>query len=255
VFAVYLFVSTELFPFLDHSYGVTFGRAHGRPAIVPRRHVGPFSTTGVLIYLAWVLVASGALLWPFRRRLLASLGCAVTLVALVAGKWIVAAPRIPLLLVLVVLALPAVLAPTTEFLRRHGAISVVGAVALVGVLWYSSSGSIRSLAVHGTRLRGGWFNLYGQTVYHLGDVTLFVGITVLVATCSLIAVRRTVAAGALSLLAVPWLIIARTWHVQSGNDIAGTAVVLGLPLLWLVARWLVDLVHPPSIPTGQAQPA
>jgi hypothetical protein len=254
VFSVFFFVYAELFPFLHRSYGLTYAFTNGRYSIVSQPHFGAFSTTGVMIYLGWVGAAVGALARPPYRRMLASLGIGVTVVSIVVGKAFFAAPRVPLMLAIVMLAVPAALAPTTEYVRRRGSVSALCAGFLIVVLWWPSHNIIRGEATHENFQGHGFFSLYALSDYNLGDVALFVGAVTVATTLLLISIRRTAAAGAVALVALPWLILTYAFHVQSGYDIVGTTVVLALPMIWLLGAWIVDLMTPPRAQLAQTQP-
>jgi hypothetical protein len=252
-FSVFFFVYAELFPFLNHSYGSTFALINGHSSIVSQPHFGPFSTTGVVVYIGWVLATLGALAWPSHQRTLASLGVGITLVAIVGGKVFFAAPRVPLMVVIVAFALPAVLAPSTGPFRDRFGWSALAAGALLTLMWWRAGRTIR-LEAFGIPFRQRSFeSWYATSVYLLGDVVRLVGVLAVAAVLTLLVFRRASAAGALALLTAPWLVIAYTYHVQSGYDVEGTALLVALPLLWLFGAWIADLIRPRARPIGPAQ--
>ena len=83
---------------------------------------------------------------------------------------------------------------------------------------------------------------------------LLVGVVAVVAILILLAIRRTAAAGAVVVLSAPWLIIAYTYHVQSGQDVEGTALIVVLPVLWLRGAWMLDLARSHRGQPGPVQP-
>jgi hypothetical protein len=167
-FSIYFFVFVELFRFIYRSYGLTGAVVNGRWSYVVQTHFGPFSTTGILIYLGWILVAAGALVWPFHRRSFAAFGVGVTVLAMALGKLFFAAPRAPLMLVIVALALPAVLAPRPDYARNRFGSSAVAAVALLALLWWRSGPQILNEALWYGRGRPSFGSLYAGSVYDLG---------------------------------------------------------------------------------------
>lgn len=80
----------------------------------------------------------------------------------------------------------------------------------------------------------------------------FVGVLEVAAVLVLLALRRSAAAGSVVVLTAPWLIIAYTYHVQSGYDVEGTALLVALPILWLIGAWIGDVVRPK---TADVEPA
>jgi hypothetical protein len=253
-FSVFLFVCAELFPFLNHAYGMMFVLGPTHPVVVPRPHFGPFATTGAVIYVGWVVVATGALLWPTHRRSLATLGVILTLVTMVVGRTYFAAPRVSLVLVLVALGLPAVVAPTTEFARRRLTESAIAFGISLGILAWSSRGLIAHEAQDGSRLLHSFGSLYTASIYNLGSVLYPAGTLAVIGIVTLVVLRRPVAAGAVALLLAPWLLVAYTYHVQNGRTLRLYALLLGIPLLLLTLAWIVDVARPTSSRNGPAFP-
>jgi hypothetical protein len=253
-FSVFLIVSAELFPFLNRAYGMTILLGPTHALVVPRLHFGPFATTGAVIYVVWIVVAMAAVLWPTYRRSVAMLGIMVTLVAMVVGRTYFAAPRVSLILVIFALALPAVLAPTTEFARHRMTGSAIAFGISLGILVWSSRSLIAHEAQEGSRLRHSFGSMYTASIYNLGSVLYLAGTLAVVGIFTLIVIRRTVAAGAVALLLSPWLLVAYTYHVQNGRTLRLYALLLGIPLLLLTVAWIVDVARPASRRTGPALP-
>jgi hypothetical protein len=253
-FSVFLIVSAELFPFLNRAYGMTILLGPTHALVVPRLHFGPFATTGAVIYVVWILVAMAAVLWPTQRRSVATLGILVTFVAMIVGRTYFAAPRVSLVLVIIAFALPAVMAPTTEFARHRLTESAIAFGISLGILAWSSRSLIAHEAQEGSRLRHSYESMYEASIYNLGSVLYLAGTLAAVGILTLIVLRRTVAAGAVALLLAPCLIVAYTYHVQNGRTLRLYALLLGIPLLLLTVAWIVDIVRPTPNRNGPALP-
>jgi hypothetical protein len=88
---------------------------------------------------------------------------------------------------------------------------------------------------------------------NLGGIVLSVSVVAAVGILALVMFRRAVQAGAVAILAAPWLIIAATYHVQAGYDTGKAVLLLTVPLIGLVGAWVVDLVHGAKGPFGSVQ--
>ena len=171
---------------------------------------GPFLTVGPAIYSTWLLVCAGSLLWPKARRPLSVITFTCTLTMWLVGKLLFASPNSWQMLLLATLAVPAILAPTTEHYRRRLPIALLAGSSMFFFFW--------------------WFGVidrphdmpFFETFYWYGNYDLagglpWLGATLLIAIVGNLALRRTDVAGALVVLASPLLIVAAAFVRETGG--------------------------------------
>ena len=227
--AVFLFIWGEWLPLMGHSPMAT--------------RFGPFLTIGPVIYLAWVLGAAGSLLWPRRRRSLATVCVTGTLVAVPIGKIFFASPNIWQLVLLASLGVPGILAPTTASYRRRVASSLVaGAVTFAMFWWFGAIHPVGAPYIESFYWYGNYFMGHG--------LPLMAGGAFLTAIV-LFGLRMHERAGAVVVLTSPMLIIGAANLREADGFIGGNsgeielaimgAAALMIPIAWLAVAWSLDL--------------
>jgi hypothetical protein len=249
-----LFLSTELYALLNHQYGLNLVIDGAGTSIVPRPHFGPFATTGAVIYVGWIAITAIALIWPARRRSLAVFGVVGTVTASIVGRAWFAPPRFSLVLVIIALALPAVVAPSTEFARRRLPEATLAFCASLLILAWGSRSLITGAMQLEPRPLHPLGSDYMMTVRSLGSMLYLIGILAAVGMLTLVVLRRPVEAGALGLLTSPWLFVAFAYHLESGRSIGIYLALLGTPMLLLAIAWAVDVSLPSSKRRGEMTP-
>jgi hypothetical protein len=227
--AVFLFIWGEWLPLMGHSQMAT--------------RFGPFLTIGPVVYLAWVLGAVGSLLWPRRRRSLATICVIGTLVAVPIGKIFFASPNFWQLVLLASFGVPGILASTTASYRRRVASSLLAGATTFAVFWLF--GGIHPVGAPFVES----FYWYGNTSMAHG-LPLMAGAAFL-ATIALFGLRTTERAGAVVVLTSPMLIIAAASVREADGFIGGNsgeielaimgAAALMIPIAWLAVAWSLDL--------------
>ena len=140
--------------------------------------------------------------------------------------------------VLASFGLPGALAPSASRSSQRSLSQIGSGVALfVGVWWLGG--------VIG-RPGQGFIDPSAQwvSVPRLGtSLSWIIGISFL-ATCVLLILRRTTAAGALVVLTAPWLFVAAAYRRNENGSIGLDVVLLGIMFVWLFATWLADFRQP-----------
>ncbi len=208
--------------------------------VVPRP--GIFHTIGPVVYAAWVLGAIGALAWPRRRTMFATICVTGTLVAIPIGVTFFASADFTMMAVLVSFGTPCVLAPTTDVVRRKLLAGVGAGVVLFVVVWWFSVGIKRNPG-------GTPYHWYGVAL--LGHGLPWIAGASFAGTCLLLVWRKSALAGAIVVLTAPFLIVAAAYRQDENGTTKGN-ILFGVMFVWLVGAWVVDLMRPKS---GQMEAA
>ncbi len=220
VFALAMFVFGEWLPVVT-----------GAPILL---RFGPFWTIGPVVYLVWVLAATGALLWPQWQRLLAAVGVVVALAAVPVGDLVGARPNLWVLLLLVELGLPAVLAPATDGGRANRRVAV-GAGLVTGVVLGLLA---QSMVTPGSRF---FPSFYWWGGWAIGRDLPWVAAAGVVVVGGLVVFRRAEVAGAVSVLLVAWTAVnGFSSYGMTTADTVNVVAAFGFGA-WLVVLWMVDL--------------
>jgi len=218
--SIVMFVFGELLPIVTH----------GPIAL----RFGPFWTIGPLVYLVWLLGASGALLWPRHRRPLAIICVLTTVAAIPVGNVFFARPNLWELLLLVGLGLPAVLAPGTARGRYTRVLAAGVGLLTLALLWLLEV----TLAPAGL----GWFpSFYWWGTWRMGHDMPYIGGVVIAVVCILLVVRQVDAAGAVAILSMPFLMASAAYPYE--RSVANSLSVIAAAALaaWFVIHWILDL--------------
>jgi hypothetical protein len=207
---------------------------------------GIFHTFGPVVYAIWISGVAGSLLWPQRRRIFATICVLGTLAAIPIGVLFFASANLTMMVVLMGFGIPCMLAPIEIASDQRSAWRISSGVALFIVVWWFGGGVGKSGQGHI------YLSIEWVSVPRLGSaVSWIVGIS-FVTTCLLLILRRTTAAGALVLLAAPWLAVAADYRHNENGSVGPTSILLGLMLICLFATWLSDFRQPKKDVLGSA---
>jgi hypothetical protein len=198
---------------------------------------GPLSTVGLLVYLAWVLGAASALIWPHRRRAFAA-ACVLATVVVVAstvGRHGFPTARPAMMALVAGFGLPCVFAPIRESVRHRLAGSLAVGVTSAVLIW-------SFIASH--RWGSFYVGFYWLGTYRLGRAMPFIAGAVVAAFCLFLVLRRIDLAGALVVLASPFLIISTSYMRDTDWHIGLGFVALVALVVWLGVAWVRDLRKP-----------
>jgi hypothetical protein len=209
---------------------------------------GPLSTVALLVYLAWVLGAASALIWPLRRRVFAAV-CVLATVLVVAstvGRHGFPTARPAMMALVAGFGLPCVFAPIRESVRHRLAGSLAVGVTSAMLIW---------LFIASHRWGSFYAGFYWLGTYRLGRAMPFIAGAALVAVCLFLLLRRIDVAGALVVLASPFLIVSTSYirdtHGHIGPSFVGLVALVAL-VVWLVVAWVRDLRRPTGERIGPA---
>lgn len=212
--------------------------------VVPRP--GIFDTIGPFAYAVWIVGAIGALAWPRKQRMFATIAAASTLVAIPIGMIFFASADITMMTILISFGAPCVLAPTTVFIRRNLPVGIgAGFVLFIAVWWFSvGTGGAGASSGGGPSL---WLG-----VALLGSHLPWIAGASFTCTVLLLAWRKSSAAGAFVLLTAPFLIVAAAYAHDENGSVTKDGILFGVMLVWLVGAWAVDLMRSKTGELGTA---
>jgi hypothetical protein len=201
---------------------------------------GPLSTVGLLVYIAWVLGAASALIWPHRRRVFAAVCvfATVLVVASTVGRHGFPTARPAMMALVAGFGLPCVFAPIREPVRHRLAASLAVGVTSAMLIW----------SFIATQRWGPFYGgFYWLGTYRLGRSMPYIAGAVLVAVCVFLLLRRIDVAGALVVLASPFVIVSTSYirdtHGHIGPSLGGLIALVAL-VVWLVVASVRDLRRP-----------
>ena len=139
--------------------------------------------------------------------------------------------------------LPCVFAPTRESVRHRLAGSLAVGVTSATLIW---------LFIASHQWGSFYAGFYWLGTYRLGRAMPYIAGAFLVAVCLFLVLRRIDVAGALVVLASPFLIISTSYMRDTNGHIGPGFVALVALVVWLVVALVRDLRRPTSERIGPA---
>jgi hypothetical protein len=207
---------------------------------------GPFLTTGPAIYGIWTLATATVALRPQWLRPAAALCIATTALMWFIGKFFFTSPNFWQLLLLIGLAVPGALAPSTEVSRRRVPASLLAGAATFAIMWWLGGVDSLNPPVFHHSLQ---FSFYTFGNYFVAHNLPWLAGAILLASIVLLVSHQFERAGALIVLTAPLLAVAAgslrgadaVTVLHRGAFMAAGVLALLIPVAWLALAWTLDL--------------